>query len=367
MPKSGYTILPVKMRDFLKGEDPTVPQQELEFYDSAERASEQLRHPVYFGRDRLGSAACIVQVSLEDSEIHHYPLPGQEHVEHPHVLGFATLQMDKVIDAAILWNVNGMGKQVCLSAEAGNWEAARQEGWVIREAQFKQQCLNWNTPNGLSKFAENVVYNYMDALMTAQDAQAIDMRTGLSMNAFVNQAVYDVAKQPFQSELDRVTEILSAANAAALQFANEHQMPEFATALQEHCSDFQKFIEPETEFHVNTMGNMRNVAAAHLAFLPEDMRHEVTEMFNNEIWRAYREKPEFTWNLGQYTFSALAVTLDKLSARMNGELLAETAQHWKQCSDEAISRGATREDTCYCPDDQREDIPGNEEQDNEEP
>ncbi len=371
MSKTGYAIVPVNMELFLQGQNPTESDlYERKFYDSMEYAAQMLQDNFrqYTRNHRLGPAACIVQMEFKDDAFStDSAVNGATLRREQHVLGYAELQAGQVTDAVILWKVNRMGKQVCLSAEAGNWEAARQEGWVVREEQFKKQCLSWGVNGELSQFAQHVLNNYMDACMDVQDAQEIDIHTGMSLDGIIELAAHEAVKYPFPSEMDRVAGMLSAAHAAALKFANEHQMPEFTAALQEHCSDFQKFIEPEAQFRINTMVNMRSVAAAHLAFLPEDMMHEATEMFNNEIWRAYREKPEFTWNLGQYTFSALAVTLDKLSARMDGELLAETAQHWKQCSDEAISRGATREDTCYRSDDQRDDIPGNEEQDNEEP
>ena len=366
MPKIGYTTIPVKMRNFLEGTNPMAPEQELEFYDSAEKAFEHVQYTSSLGRDRLGYGTCIVKVPLEDSEIHLYPLHGEMPQNIPHVLGFATLQMDKVTEAAILWNVNGMGKQVYLAAGACDWEAARQEGWLVREEQFKQQCLTWDTKDGVSTFARHVISSYMDAFMDAQTQANVDDKTGFQLDGIVEKAAYDAAQYPFPTEMDRVMGMLSAMHATATKLAEEQGNTQLAENLHEKCADFSKFVATESQFRVNMMGNMRNVAAFHLAFLPEDMMHEATQLFNEQIWQTYRGKTAFTDNLGQYTYTALAVTLDKMSTRMDGELLAETAQHWKQCSDEAIQRGAAKEETCWN-DDTHGDIPVNDEENKEEP
>lgn len=361
MKRIGYTILPIKMEQFLRGQDPENELTNLEIYSSLTNALEYMGQNQKDNKDNMGTGIRVLKVEIEEQNLRPTGIFAP-----PTAIGIADITPENTLDEAIQWTPRDMNAPLLMQVDINNWNATRENAWTIQEERFKERCLQSRYQlgpaslkpalnqeayiRGVSLLVRNALFDYEDKCMDCE----YDCRDALpktwrryeqeQLHIAIQMAGQSVMNLPLKNDLEKADAAVQKAHAAAIQYATAHGWTTFANTLQEITPTLQECVTTTLPKHIQTMSALRVAESIALAGLPEFAQYEAIQKCNQYLWESYKQDPAFEANLEKHAYSAFAKTLDQMSVKIPDDYLQEVSDMWVICSHRAIQQGASIED-----------------------
>ena len=301
MKRIGYTIIPIKMEQFLRGQDPENELTNLEIYSSLTNALE------YMGHNQI-----LLSVDIN--------------------------------------NWNATRENAWTIQEERFKDQCLQSRYQLESASLKPALNQEAYMRGVSLLVRNALSDYEDKCLDCED----DCRDSLpktwrrheqeQLHITILMAGQSVMNLPFKNDLEKADAAVQKAHAAAIQYATEHGWTAFVNTLQGITPTLQECVNSTLPKHIQTMSALRVAESIALAELPECTHYEAIQKCNQYLWESYKQDPAFEANLEKHAYSAFAKTLDQMSVKIPDDYLQKVSDMWVICSHRAIQQGASIED-----------------------